>query len=538
MSKDFQVSETIDTEEALSARSVIGRLAARFQITIEHLWLGVPVFVLLWKSFIYPLPVLDFWWHLKMGEVIATTRSIPRMDLFSFTAAGQPYVLQNWLAEILFYATYLAGGFPLLVFLNTALTLAAFLLIYKLCFEATTKLRIAVLVGFLAAIGNYSFLRPQTFSFLIFAAYSFVLVRYRSRRRDLLWTLPLLMVLWVNLHGGFVMGLGLAGIYLVSEISRRFIDPSRKDALTGAELRKLALVLVLCGLATLINPESYKVYEYVRTVLTDAGSQQLVAEWQPPRVNQILGIILFYGPFFIGLLAFTFARVKPDLTETMLFGAFAIFAMMSIRNAAWFGTVAYPIIARYLPVVDLRPLMALRRFRLAESVCRWAAESESKRPVYNRINILFASLAVVLLVSQSPWVRPAVYKTPLWDEQTPVGAADFMHRQGLTGNIFHPQIFGDYLIWRLWPEQKSFFDGRVHLYGLEFIRQYSRLLSDSHWEDLLARWNIKYLLFHKSSDDKDNLKAIQAARGSSRWRQIYEDDISVLYEKTALPKSE
>src|SRR5439155_9613812 len=122
MSKDFQVSETTDTTEALSARSAIGRLAARFQITIEHLWLGVPVFALLWKSFIYPLPVLDFWWHLKVGEVIATTRSIPRIDLFSFTASGKLFVLQNWLGELLFYAMYLAGGFLLLVFFNAALT--------------------------------------------------------------------------------------------------------------------------------------------------------------------------------------------------------------------------------------------------------------------------------------------------------------------------------------------------------------------------------------------------------------------------------
>src|SRR5437667_241695 len=248
--------------------------------------------------------------------------------------------------------------------------------------------------------------------------------------------------------------------------------------------------------------------------------------------------MLFYGPFFLGLLVLAYNRIKPDLTEAALFCGFAVFAMRSTRNAAGFGTVSYPILARYLPMVDLRPLMALRRFRAIDWVFRLAEGNSSERPVYNRINIAIAAVAVAVLIAQSPWVRPRLYKVPLWDRQTPVAAAEFIHGHALTGNIFHPQIFGDYLIWRLWPEQKSFFDGRVHLYGLEFIRQYSRLLSDSHWEDLLARWNIKYLLFHKSSDDNDNLKAIQAARASSRWRQIYEDDISVLYEKTALPKSE
>src|SRR5262245_40301687 len=84
-------------------------------LTIDHLWLGLPVFALLYKLFSVPLSVLDFWWHLKIGQIIATTGSIPRIDLFSFTAAGKPFVVQNWLAEVIFYATYAFGGFPLIV---------------------------------------------------------------------------------------------------------------------------------------------------------------------------------------------------------------------------------------------------------------------------------------------------------------------------------------------------------------------------------------------------------------------------------------
>src|SRR3989442_3887902 len=86
------------------------------KVSIEHLWLGLPVFALLWKSFLFPLPFLDFWWHLKIGEVIATTGSIPRVDLFSFTAAGRPFVIQNWLAELLYYGTYRLAGVVFSVF--------------------------------------------------------------------------------------------------------------------------------------------------------------------------------------------------------------------------------------------------------------------------------------------------------------------------------------------------------------------------------------------------------------------------------------
>src|ERR1041385_1917507 len=107
-------------DSAAPAGMAIPSLGA-FKLTREHLWLGLPVFVLLWKNFLFPIPVLDFWWHLKVGEVIAATRSIPRIDQFSFTASGHPFVVQNWLAEVIYYGAYKIGGFPLIVLLTSLL---------------------------------------------------------------------------------------------------------------------------------------------------------------------------------------------------------------------------------------------------------------------------------------------------------------------------------------------------------------------------------------------------------------------------------
>jgi len=501
-------------------------------MTIEHLWLGLPVFVLLWKNFLFPLPVLDFWWHLKMGKVIATTGSIPNVDLFSFTAAGKPFILQNWLAELGYYGLYQLGDLPLVMFFNTLLVLATFLPLYFLCLEAATSLRLGVAVGTLAALGVLGTVRPQTFSFLMFSLYYFVLVRYRSRSKDLLWVLPLLMVFWVNLHGAFVLGLGLMALFIVSEGSRRLIGGAGTDVLTVAEIRRLAIVLAVCALATLVNPEGYKVYEYVRTVMADGASQQLVAEWQPPRVNDLGGIVLFYGPFFLTLLAFMYARSKPDLTELALFIVFGVFGLMSLRNGAWFSIVAYPLLARYCSDVDFRKLQPLRRYKLIDRPLCWFAErSSGGGPTFPRMNLLLASLAIFVLVLQTPWVRPTVYKTSLIQQGTPIGAIDFIEQHGLKGNIFHPQIFGDYLIWRLWPEQKSFFDGRVHIFGLDFVRKYLLLYHDSHWEELLENWKVQYLLLSKSAGETDSLDMIASARQSHRWKTLYEDEVSVLMEK-------
>lgn len=85
------------------------------RLRIEHLWLAVPILLVTCFGFLLKLRLVDFWWHLKIGEIIVNTRAIPRTDLFSFTAAGEPFVLQNWLVEVLYYLTYRAGGLPLLV---------------------------------------------------------------------------------------------------------------------------------------------------------------------------------------------------------------------------------------------------------------------------------------------------------------------------------------------------------------------------------------------------------------------------------------
>jgi hypothetical protein len=513
-----------------SANSAGALVPSGLKVGIEQLWLLFPLFLLIYKGFIFPLPPLDFWWHLKAGEIIATTRSIPEVDAFSFTAEGRPFLLQNWLGELIYYWTYRTGGFPLLVLLGTFLTVAAFLLMYKLCLNATQNRRIVALVGFVACLANYGFLRPQTYSFLLFSAFYLVLSEYRERRRDRLWILPILTVFWVNLHGAFVIGLGLLVLHISCEALRRRIDPQGSSALFVAELKKLLLVFGLCCMVTLINPEGYRIYDYVRTVVLDAGSQQLVAEWQPPRVNDLTGFLFFYCPFFLGIFTFIQARVKPDLTEAVLFFAFAALGLSAIRNAAWFGTITFPLIARYLPHMDLTPLSPLRRFTAVDRLFLHSSRLEGEAPAHRRINLLLLTAGVIALLTQSPWIRPAITGKSLLAQQTPVGVAEFIEKEGISGRMFHPQEFGDYLMWRLWPQQKTLVDGRVHLFDLEFLKEYKRVLEDPLSGDFMERWNIEYLLLSKLPDGSDS-KTIGSVENSSAWSKIYEDSISVMFVK-------
>ncbi len=507
------------------------------RLNIRHLWMLVPGLMVAWMGLMHPVRLLDFWWHLKMGEVIVTSRAIPRVDLFSFTRTGQPFVYQNWLGEVLYYLVYQAGGLPLMIAFNTMLLVLTFVVILHLCLRANSRLHVAVLCSLVAAdvLGLYSSVRPQSYSFVLFAAFYCILWMYREGRWDCLWALPVLMVVWVNLHGAFVLGIGLLILVWGTEAIRRAARGPGAGTLSPAALRKLTLILALTVVACLANPEGYRVFAYVRQLQVDPSSQQFVTEWQVPSVKEQSGLLMFFGPFFLALLVFFYTRSPLSLTELGLFSAFAVLALGARRNGIWFGLIVAPMLARHatgLRIPDLRDdSRVVSWLRAAAGRLQKRPEgSQSNHPGLNRLLLACLLLFTVML---SPWVRPHLkverLHPRLIEESTPVGAMDFFAEHQLSGNIFHPQAYGDYLIWRLWPQQRSFIDGRVHLYDESLVRDYRQAFWDEHWESRLAKYDIQYLLLPK--DDENSASMINDARGSSNWMLLYEDRISVLFER-------
>jgi hypothetical protein len=146
--------------------------------------------------------------------------------------------------------------------------------------------------------------------------------------------------------------------------------------------------------------------------------------------------------------------------------------------------------------------------------------------------ILLVFLAGTIV--SSPWLFPHFFQKPIWQEETPVGAMDFLEEQGLRGNIFHSQIYGDYLVWRLWPMQRSLIDGRMHIFGEELARDYLATFSDSCWERRLEKWKIRYLLLRKNDPLLEGTdRIIQEAWASENWQAIYEDELCIIFEKAA-----
>jgi hypothetical protein len=314
--------------------------------------------------------------------------------------------------------------------------------------------------------------------------------------------------------------------FFFSVNSRNTFFGKNHDAVRKRRLKILGLIFILCCIATLVNPEFYGVYDYIQTVVRDPASQKFVTEWQPPAIDTGQGFVLFYLPFLLLTLVLILTNRKPSLTELMLYLGFGVFGLISLRNCIWFLLVSAPILAGHLANIDL----SILRSGYTEHAQAYGATARRRRelPFLNRA-ISVAMLLVLIL--QSPWMRVKLHNAPLQSPLTPVGVMNFMDRKELKGNIFHPQLYGDYLIWRLWPKKRSFFDGRVHLFGESFVESYFRILKDSAWEGLLERHNIRYLLLSKDKNERDQRRMIETARRSGRWKLLYEDDLSILFEK-------
>jgi hypothetical protein len=477
-------------------------------LRIEHLWVALPFCFVLWAGFHAPVRLSDFWCYLKLGEVIAQARQIPRVDLFSFTAAGEPFVSQNWLAALLYHLTHAGAGLEGVVALNALILVVALGFSFASALGEAPSLRSAAAGSAFAAAGLIfqRNMRPQTFSFLFFALVLWIVLRLRRGERVGLWLAPVATAVWVNLHGGFVLGLAL----LVLGICGEWIERRRLS-------RPMLATLLLMAAATLCNPEGVGIYRGVYEVATDVSSQRFVQEWLAPSIRELHSVLAFFVPVAAVILVLALSRRRPAAMELLLLVAFGLFAATARRNAIWFSLVAAPIVSSHIATLP---------FRTASTVGSAAA---------NRAIVAALALITVLL---SPWVYPRLGRTELGlsllDRRTPVRGIDYMQRAGIEGRIFHPQEYGDYLMWRLWPRQRTFIDSRVHLFDDEVIRAYIQVgRGVPGWESILARYEIRWILL--SPVDPEHATLIRLVRESGTWSVAYNDGQTILFGRKERP---
>ncbi|HWC42278.1 MAG TPA: hypothetical protein VHK02_09860, partial [Actinomycetota bacterium] len=252
-------------------------------LTMPRLWLVV-VLGAIGVMELAQLPgAVDLAYHLKVGQLMVAEHAVPRTDVLAWTTAGRPWLDQNWGAQLVLYGIWRLGGFPLLTITSAALTVATWALVAAACRRRTANLRLiagTVLAGYAVSAAAFS-VRPQLFSLLLFAAELYLLEVARTRPRVAL-AIPLLMPLWANLHGAFVVGIGLLVVEAAAAAWRR--DQA------GAVRYALVTMAGVAGL--LVNPWGVRVLGYALSLPTNRAVTRIVTEWGPTNPRQLTGILV------------------------------------------------------------------------------------------------------------------------------------------------------------------------------------------------------------------------------------------------------
>lgn len=486
--------------------------------TLDHVWLAAALLLIALRPLLTPIPPNDFWWHLATGRVIASTGSVPVADSFSFTRAGQPFFNQGWLAQLFMYWLHQLGGVPLILVVQSLVIALAYGLLLRLCIRRTGRLRLSVglllMVTLPLSFTNW-IVRPQSYALPIFAAFLTILTEYRLGYSRRLWLLPILMALWVNIHGTFVLGLALIGLTWVGMLFERGDDrqPTTDDTSATASrppIAQLALWGAITATAMLLNPRGVGVLAYVRNLLGSNAVTTLVTEWAPPTTHDLEGTIFFLFVMLCGAVLI-YARRRPALADMLLFGAFLWLALGANRNVIWFGMVATPLL-----ISQAASLGAGRA----------PARTTAGSPLLN--GLLIGVLALLLLLAL-PWVKPALDLPPavgaLIAEDTPVKAVEFLRAQpDRPRHLFHTEAYGSYLIWAA-PEQLVFVDTRIELYPFEQWRDYINLGQGNNVAALLQKYDIDGLLLNA----KQQAPLIAAIRADTSWAERYHDQQTLYF---------
>jgi len=496
----------------------------------------IPILVLFWctTGVAWLLTDSDTGWHIRTGEWILSNGRIPAVDIFSFTRPGSPWFAWEWLSDVVMAAVHHITGLGGIVLLCIVLLGLTSTCIYRNAVAESGHRLIAIVLTALgmAASTIHWLARPHLVTPLLAAVFLGTLIRVqRSGKSRLLMVLPPLTMLWVNLHGGFFVGIVLLITYALGSVVEDFIQEDRFCVRTRA--KNYALTAVACLAASILNPYGYRLHIHVAQYLGASFYIQRISEFQSPDFHS------FSAAYFETLLVLAIAAAfwhfsagRP--TQVMLLLSWAHLALFSVRNIPIFAVVSVPGIASALRewLEHARSSNSLRWLqRLSASVSDLEAglqflASRRKRGRLHCIPRLAVLTLGVLLAYPGHFKALRAEFDP---NRFPVMAAFALPRQTTAKSIrlYANWQWGGYLIYRLWPSLKVFDDGRTDFYGPAFVQDGLDVWdAKSNWSTILAQYHVNAALLPVDS------ALATVLRERPDWIPVYQDSVAVLFERT------
>lgn len=461
----------------------------------------------------------DTFWHLAAGRHMLENGVILTQDIFSHTAFGKSWTAHEWLSEIIMawlHQHFGLTGTVLFFFLIAALT---FWLLFRLVSTVAGDWAAAFAVS-LALIFSmrHMLVRPHIFSWL----FGVITLYALHKQGRWLWILPLLTILWTNLHGGFILGLALQGLFIGGAVLDGLFSGSytKLKSLFG-KVKCPSIFFALSILATGINPFGFKLLIFPFLVSSKVFSTG-IHEWLPANLQHDR----LFRAFLLSFLLLMSLRSTPTTWTDRLFAVFFFNAALMHQRykniASIFLCPYFALALKSLPWNKLKLPVRISNSKQVQT-------SASSGPL---ITITLAFLLIFVSGPGHPYTQTILQRfIPIPVDKHPIEAINFLNQTTLSGKMFNKYSWGGYLIYALEPKQKVFIDGRADMYGEDIFGDYQKIVSlDKEAEELLDRYDVDWVLFPIDS------VLIRYLKVTGKWQEIYSDDMaSILIRRPESP---
>lgn len=500
-------------------------------------------------------------WHIRTGQQILLTHAIPRVDPFSSTMSGKPWFAWEWLYDLVVGKAESVAGLNGVVLFAGLVIAGVFGWTFRLTVRRGSSVPVAAFLVLLAVSASMIHVqaRPHVLSWWFTLVWFWLLdssgwkslhgAEQGSTR--MVWLLPLLMLVWVNLHGGWLIGFVLLAIYWISAAWAWFRAGNDKleDVLlqlrAGQRTMQLTLVALAAGVATLANPYGLRLHVHIYHYLSNRFLMDHIDEFQSPNFHGVAQRC-FAGLLLIALVALGTKARRVRLSEVLV-ALFAVYAgLFASRNIP---------VSSLLLVIVVGPLLseAVLHIRWPRMLGRGRAELRSAGPFgfaqgeqpraavptfSGRMREVELSLRwhfwPVVAVALTCWIAmhgghlgsKPVMNAHFDVVRFPVDAVSSIERSGSREPVLSPDYWGGYLIYRLHPAVLVVADDRHDLYGEEFFKSYLKMVHlQPGWDDLPRALGVRRILMPKGSPLANILTE------HAGWRIVYRDDVAVLFEK-------
>lgn len=491
----------------------------RFYPSLTDFAFAIPAFLLL---VILPhgasnlLADADTGWHIRTGEWILRHRAVPTVDFFSFTKPGQAWFAWEWgwdvMAGLIHQFTGLAG----LVFVNLAILCLVSALLFRLVRKICNHDVLALLTTILAMLVSmmHWLARPHLLSWVFFLLLLHVLWDAESGSPRRLLCLPLLILVWTNVHGSFFIGVGMIAISAAGVAAARGWRRSLPFWISAAT----------CAAATFVNPYTWRVHQHIIRYLTDGALMDKIQEFQSINFHHFPAALLEIFLLPVGAIA-VWCFLKRHISAGLMVLLWAHLALLAARNVPLFAFIASPFIAACLVdlVVRLEQMPKWRRFASA------LLGIQARLAPSERVHRVYAPSAVLLLFCGACFAAAQTHSAPesafqaRFPASFPSQVVPVVQKYG-PARIFTTDQWGDFFLYHFSPSVTVFVDGRSDFYGPKFLGRCHNILEARwDWEQDLLRFAADMVIVPPDTPVATVLKA------SPHWTLLFDDGSAVVF---------